>query len=871
MFKKFFKALPRIAAIACALLTGASFAACDFGSGGKHTHDYTDAWVQGTTQHWKECSGCDETQGKEDHSYSNGVCTVCQKPQPHTHDFSGAWVQGETRHWKECSGCNEMQGAEGHTYSGGKCSVCQKPDPSAHTEHDFTGAWVQGENKHWKKCSGCELTQGAEGHTYVNGKCSVCKKPEPHTEHDFTGAWVTDENQHWHKCTGCEVTDTKVSHTYTNGVCVCGKADPNAPKKYSFPASVDFGYNVAVHDPSIFKDPKDGIYYAFGSHFAVASSTDLIQWSQLAWDNDSDILYGGSKENWKTVLSQGYAHANNNPGHNLCESTWAPDVEYYNNKYYMYVSLSTFATNHSAIVRVEADNVLGPYGNEQMIVKSTAGVDAVNCIDPELFYDKDGGLWMVYGSFSDGIYIKELHNSGAQWGMPKENGFGTKLWQGISPPDAAQGGPEGPYIFRNGDYYYLMVSDGSLSTNYHMRVARSTSPDGPYVDITGADMATTHGNGNKLAGNWKFDGEQGKAAYGHNSVCEIDGEFFVIAHMRYYDASRTDSANVSLGHNVRVHRLLFNEQGWPVLATERYAGETLGAIYESEIVGSYDLILQDNGTSAAFANSSRYTFKANHQITGAQSGTWSYKANGNYIEITLNGVTYKGVAMPVWTDNGGKIALSAVSDEGRSLWANCVPNSSQPTDPNLDIVKQVDGAAKNTSVAAFDAGDGFTVSFRINNVTDDWKAVVVDINGMSITLPNIDTAFNSVGFPAGNCYPFSAGANQAGYDYDCYMNTNCYVTISISKTNGLLYYKNGVLTQKYLPNAAINGTSTNVQGFIEKLLELIATDGFMFTPNTFAAAGNTTANNTIGSASDLIVSLGAADAQKAMAIYNYYN
>ena len=443
---------------------------------------------------------------------------------------------------------------------------------------------------------------------------------------------------------------------------VCKKDKRTVEEGYSFPDSVFFGSDVTVHDPAIFKDPKDGMYYVFGSHFAVACSEDLIHWRQIAKDGQYQSLY---KADWKKVLSSGFAHSNRNYRGAVCGSTWAPDVLFHGEKYYMYASLSTFGSSVSAIVRVEADSVLGPYRNERVIVTSSLSGDA-NCIDPQIFEDQAGRLFLIYGSFFGGIFIKELENQGAKWGLPKESGYGKLLWKGQAPPDAAQGGPEGAFMFFRGGYYYLMVSDGSLFSNYHLRVARSTDPLGPFYDISGADMASAHGKGNKLAGNFKFEGERGLAAYGHNSVCEKGGEFFVVGHIRHEEQGK-----VSGVHNVQVQRMLFNEEGWPVLAPMRYAGEKLGKIQADELVGDYDLILHDGGRGKEFVCSSRYTLTGEQTVThgGAVCGVWSYQAEGNYIEMTLDGVRYKGVAMPAWTAHGGRAALSATSDQGRPLWA----------------------------------------------------------------------------------------------------------------------------------------------------------------------------------------------------------
>ena len=198
---------------------------------------------------------------------------------------------------------------------------------------------------------------------------------------------------------------------------------------------------VAVHDPSVFYDDVTGKYYAFGTHYAVASSTDLITWKQEVSEGNTKALYGdeGADVKLKTLKET--------LGISGTLDTWAPDV--------MKISAtSAFGSNKSGIVRVRANNVMGPYREEETIIFSGGNGGEPNCIDPELFYDKDGKLWMVYGSFFAGVYIKELDEKG----LPVEDGFGTLLWKG----DGI--GVEGPFIFYNAetDYYYLMTSDGNL-------------------------------------------------------------------------------------------------------------------------------------------------------------------------------------------------------------------------------------------------------------------------------------------------------------------------------------------------------------------------------------------------------------------------
>ena len=437
---------------------------------------------------------------------------------------------------------------------------------------------------------------------------------------------------------------------------------------------------VAVHDPSIFQDPKDGKYYAFGSHFAVAESEDLIVWEQYAKDNEDTKLFdGGVKEAMPETLKL----AKNNT------DAWAPDVEYYNGKYYMYISFTTaMYTSTSVISRVESDNVLGPYSNEKILIESVTSDESdkvrPNCIDPELFYDKNGGLWMVYGSFFGGIFIKELHNSGANWGLPKEDGlhdWGKLIWNG-----GYSAGVEGPFVFYNAstDYYYLMTSEDDLMSKYNMRIARSKTPDGPYLDVTGADVAGA-GKGNKIAGNYTFHGnKKGSAALGHNSVIkDAEGRYFVIYHVRSQTGNK-----VELAHHLMVNELYFNEEGWPVMAPTAYVGEKAGLATQAEIAGDYEIVLHTVKSEVTMVSSEKYTLAADGTVTkdGKEAGSWTVKKD-YYVEITLKetknvdgkdttvDVVYKGVVAPGWDNYAGArdkkdvITITAVSDTGRSLWA----------------------------------------------------------------------------------------------------------------------------------------------------------------------------------------------------------
>ena len=412
----------------------------------------------------------------------------------------------------------------------------------------------------------------------------------------------------------------------------------------------DLNSGVSVHDPAIFYEEASRTYNVFCSHFAVASSPDLVHWTQVSRFGEAENLYG--RRDFRSILKESSRLMGGN------QNTWAPDVIKYNGKYYMYYALtSAFGSSRSVIGRVEASSVLGPYSGEKIIIMSSGRGGEPNCIDPNLFYDREGRLFMVYGSFFAGIYIKELYADGEKFGLPKEQGFGKLLWRGNM-----KEGPEGPYIFYNGrtGYYYLMVSYGDLSKSYNMRVARSKRPDGPYTDIAGNDVSAVLYGGNKLAGNYQFAGDRtGYAAMGHNSVLQKNGSFFCVYHTRY----RKGKEGVTGYHGVRVSGLFFNEEGWPVLSPDRYAAQPFRAVTAADMAGEYDVIVHTLGTSTAFALSSVYTLAADGTIVqGATArGSWALK-DGKYITLTLGGTTYRGAVLPAQS-------ISATSDMGAPFWA----------------------------------------------------------------------------------------------------------------------------------------------------------------------------------------------------------
>ena len=459
---------------------------------------------------------------------------------------------------------------------------------------------------------------------------------------------------------------------------------------------------VSVHDPSIVKDGDS--YFIIGSHLGAARSYDLQNWSWAANSNLGSRSTTFFKDIYKD-LAIPEKWSNTSANYDLSGNLWAPDIIWNPDmkKYCMYLSVNGVDWR-SSIVLCTADNIEGPYKYSGTIVYSgfetkpanaannykNTDVEKVlganpdlsrylngsgrwnaeygtNAIDPCTFYDENGALWMVYGSWFGGIYMLELDE---KTGLRDYNvKYETKSNGGAVQSDAYMGvhvagghwvSGEGPYIEymkapdSNKGYYYLFMSYGYFNNKggYNMRIFRSENPQGPYVDQNG-NPAVFSKSGDNIAGNigerlmsnyqWSCNSKP-NTAQGHNSVLmDSDGKLYCIYHNKFDDNYGA--------HEVRVHQMIMNEDGWPTAASYEYSGESLSKNGHSldAIIGDYELIWHnpnqkfENEKSADVEKPINITLNADGSVTGDISAEWKITKTGTpYMSFTWGGVTYKG-------------------------------------------------------------------------------------------------------------------------------------------------------------------------------------------------------------------------------------
>ncbi len=460
-----------------------------------------------------------------------------------------------------------------------------------------------------------------------------------------------------------------------------------------------FNY-VSVHDPSVvigyqtgstitgeYSEDATKVYYIFGSHLAWAYSNDLENWTTFTNNITSSYstLFTAPAE-WSAKGSSSYDVSGN---------MWAPDVVWNKalQKWCMYMSIN--GDNwYSSIVMLTATSLDGDWTyvgpvvysgftsqseaeetDFYSVIDSSEGFPSrytlnrngnhtygLNAIDPCVFYDEDGNLWMTYGSWFGGIYMLRLDAATGlhdyEYTYTTTDGTATNAtsdaYQGIKVAGGNNVSGEASYIEYINDAYYLFVTNGALTAagGYNMRVYTSETVTGPYVDMTGQDARYSSSNtsvgsingtvGLRLMSYYKWDWmDDGFTAQGHNSaVVDDDGKSFLVYHTRFDDGTE--------GHQVRVHQLFQAKNGYITAAPFQYAGETLATTsYDtSDITGYYSILYHGTGTDYAnleCVEEQEIKLNSDGTITGEYTGTWSQATDGPYITITINSITFQGV------------------------------------------------------------------------------------------------------------------------------------------------------------------------------------------------------------------------------------
>lgn len=283
------------------------------------------------------------------------------------------------------------------------------------------------------------------------------------------------------------------------------------------------------HDPSTPVKQGDTWYiFSTGNGISTRSSKDLKTWTA------GERVFRDLPAWHKDVAADQKGHL------------WAPDAIHLGNRYLLYYSVSAWGKNTSAIGLVTSPT-LDPKSpdyqwKDEGIVIQSRSKDPYNAIDPQLYADTDGSLWMVFGSFWKGIYLVRLDpKTGLRHAEDRE--VRQLAWNETI---------EAAALLKHGGYYYLFVNWGlccrGVNSTYEVRVGRSRKITGPYLDQKGDDLAT--GGGTLFL---KSEGD--RIGPGHPAFVTENGSTRMFYH--YYDRRRNGA------HSLGELTLGWTDGGWP--------------------------------------------------------------------------------------------------------------------------------------------------------------------------------------------------------------------------------------------------------------------------------------------------------------------
>jgi len=399
----------------------------------------------------------------------------------------------------------------------------------------------------------------------------------------------------------------------------------------------------------------------------VRRSKDLVNWEFVGW---------AFPEIPPEAVE--WVHGNNSgmpPFRRGATNIWAPYIIQKDDIYRLYYCVSAFGKKTSYLGLAESASPEGPWTLKGCVVKTDSS-SVMNAIDPTVIVDKDRWL-MIYGSYFGGLFCVELDPA---TGLPLTPGDQGKLIARRA--NYLKDNLEAPeIIYHKGlNKYFLFVSYDPLMTTYNVRVGRSDSPDGTFLDFNGLDMRDTTNNFPILTAPYRFDNHPGWAGVAHCGVMEDNGRYFM------FHQARLAPQNQLMTLHVR--EIFFNSDGWPVVSPERYTASEPQKFTSKDLAGEWEIIrirepLHERGLEAGqilpgqgeLAEdecniSQHFTFDKNGAVN-SEGGKWSFNKSGQILTLTLGNETIKELLVfsgHDWENARETILFTGLDGSGRSVW-----------------------------------------------------------------------------------------------------------------------------------------------------------------------------------------------------------
>jgi xylan 1,4-beta-xylosidase len=256
-------------------------------------------------------------------------------------------------------------------------------------------------------------------------------------------------------------------------------------------------------DPTILKDGDD-YYMTFSSFYSypgavIWHSRDLVNWAPVC-----------------AALTRPIG------------SVWAMDLVKHDGRYFLYIPAD------DRIFVIHADDIRGPWSDP-------VDLRLQGCIDPGHAVGEDGKRYLFFNGVrrialaDDGLStVGALEHVYHPWRYPED--WVVEMFA-----------PEGPKLFRRGEWFYLVAAVGGTSgppTSHMVTVARSRSIHGPWQDCPGNPIVRTR------------SADEPWWSRGHASIVEGPGGDWWMIYHAYENGFRT------LGRQTILEPIEWTSDGW---------------------------------------------------------------------------------------------------------------------------------------------------------------------------------------------------------------------------------------------------------------------------------------------------------------------
>ena len=237
------------------------------------------------------------------------------------------------------------------------------------------------------------------------------------------------------------------------------------------------GFIQRIHDPVIAHEKDTYYVFSTGSFVPFICSGDKVVWEFCGRVFKSNPA-------WTREINPDLV------------DIWAPDISFFEDQWHLYYAVSSFGGQNSAIglatnVTLDPDSPDYEWVDQGEVLRSREG-DRWNAIDANLVLDENGEPWLAWGGFWDGIWMRKIDRSTGK--LDANDSTFHHLANRSTGPDNTSA-VEAPFLISRNGHWYLFVSFDrccqGVDSTYNVRVGRSDTLTGPYVDRDGVRRRDT--------------------------------------------------------------------------------------------------------------------------------------------------------------------------------------------------------------------------------------------------------------------------------------------------------------------------------------------------------------------------------------------